>query len=79
MRTGAISLASVGSTSACSEKAQRWRTGVGKGSISILTAQANGNTKENIASSRTSLSCSVYRKLEESYRVILQLHLTLEF
>lgn len=50
-----------------------------EGSIVILTAQINRNTKDNIASSRTSFNCSVYIKLEESYRVILQLHFTLEF
>lgn len=35
------------------------------------------NTKDNIASPRTSFNCSVYIKLEESYTVILQLHYTL--
>lgn len=36
----------------------------------LLTAQVNRNTKDNIASLRTSLDCSVYIKLEESYTVI---------
>ncbi len=48
-----------------------------EGSIIIWTAQVNRNTKDNIASSRTSFNCSVYIKLEESYTVILQLHFTL--
>lgn len=47
-----------------------------EGSIIILTAQVNRNTKDNIASPRTSFNCSVYIKLEESYTVILQLHFT---
>lgn len=48
-----------------------------EGRIIVLTAQVNRNTKDNIASPRTSFSCSVYIKLEESYTVILQLHFTL--
>lgn len=36
----------------------------------IPTAQVNRNTKDNIASLRTSFDCSVYIKLEESYTVI---------
>ncbi|MEQ2282953.1 hypothetical protein AMECASPLE_006167 [Ameca splendens] len=47
------------------------------GSINILLAQVNRNTKDNIAFSRTSFNCSVYIKLEESYAVVLQLHFTL--
>lgn len=41
-----------------------------EGSIIILPAQVNRNTKDNIASPRTSFNCSVYIKLEESYTVI---------
>lgn len=47
------------------------------GSIIILLAQVNRDTKDSIALSRTSFNCSVYIKLEESYAVMLQLHFTL--
>lgn len=48
-----------------SDRHQRQRKGVRKvGSINILLARVNRNTKDN-AFSRTSFNCSVYIKLEE--------------